>query len=159
MRAHPAGTFKTMAEDSMIIKTISNTDDGSNKLLYNSEDSETRRRLSYSSENDINKQEEPNMASKILTLQNAPDDSKSCRLSTEMAEEQSQLPQDVNSCLETKSVKDPCDVKQQCVDSSEDKENTVVVSANSSSGKSIPLKDVVSFANTWFIIFLVHALK
>ncbi|TDH01103.1 hypothetical protein EPR50_G00176750 [Perca flavescens] len=129
----PAGTFKTMAEDSNIFKPTSNSE---NTSIINHADNKITRRLSFSSEKDVSTLEEPNMTCKVLTLQSVPDDSNSCRPSAEVAEQLS--PQAVNTCLKTTNVIELKEVSSEHVLSSKqhsannaDKENTDVPSTTS----------------------------
>ncbi|XP_070771873.1 MAD2L1-binding protein [Enoplosus armatus] len=130
----PAGTFKTMAEDSNIFKPTSNLDDAENKSTINSGNNEIKRRLSFSSEKDISTLEESNMTCKVPTLQSVPDDSNSCRLSAEVTGQLS--PQAVNTELKTTKPIELTDVspahrlnsKQHSVNDTEDKENTAMPS-------------------------------
>ncbi|KAM6997014.1 MAD2L1-binding protein [Tautogolabrus adspersus] len=133
----PAGTFKTMADDSGIFKTLSNSQNADKKYLNNNEDGKTRRRLSFSSENDVSKQEDPDISVKVLTLQNVPDDSNpGSRLPTEMSEQLS--PQ--TSCLKAKNTEELKEVssenrlnlKQNSVNITEEKENTAMLTTTSS---------------------------
>ncbi|CAJ1067726.1 MAD2L1-binding protein [Xyrichtys novacula] len=132
MRTKPAGTFKTMAEDSAIFKTITNTEDVNKQFIDNSEDSRTRRRLSFSPENAANDPEKPNISCKVRTFKDVSEDSSSGRLCTEMAEQTSSPPRAEKSSLKVKNAKEMSDFsseqrnneKQTSVDTSNDKENT-----------------------------------
>ncbi|XP_034537056.1 MAD2L1-binding protein [Notolabrus celidotus] len=119
-----------MASDSMIFKTISNPEEEKKKKLNNNnnnitEDSQTRRRLSFTAGSDVKHQ---NGAREGRTLQNVPDDSESNRASTEMTEQ----PETVNSSLKMKNNKEWRDCSseprpnedQENVDFTEDKENS-----------------------------------
>ncbi|XP_020514082.2 LOW QUALITY PROTEIN: MAD2L1-binding protein [Labrus bergylta] len=133
----PAGTFKkTMADDSAIFKTISNSEKAEKKYLNNDEDGKTRRRLSFSSENNVSQQEDPDVSRKILTLQDVPDESKSGgRLPPEMSEQLSLQA----SCLQAKNTEELNEVskenhlnlQQSGVNVTEDKENTDMLTTTS----------------------------
>ncbi|XP_059215095.1 MAD2L1-binding protein [Centropristis striata] len=129
---HPARTFKTMAENSNIVKLTSNCEGTENAPAIKSGDNGITRRLSFSSETDVSSLEEPNMTRKVLTLQSVPDDSNSST-----PEQLSQ--QAVNTRLNEKNAMELEDAspehqlksKQQCVNNTEDKENTAVPSTTS----------------------------
>ncbi|XP_040906414.1 MAD2L1-binding protein [Toxotes jaculatrix] len=129
----PAGTFKTMAEVSNILKPTLNSEDTEN---INSGDNGIKRRLSFPSEKDISALEEPNMTCKVSTLQNVPDNSNSCQPSAGNAEQLS--PQAVNNCLKAKNAIELKDVspeyrlnsEQHSVNNTEDKENTATSSTS-----------------------------
>ncbi|XP_045925987.1 MAD2L1-binding protein isoform X1 [Micropterus dolomieu] len=118
----PAGTFKTMAEDSNIFKSTSNSKDAGNTSIINSGNNEIKMRLSFSSEKDIITREEPNITRKVLTLQSVPD--------AELAEQLS--PRAVNARLNAKQANESKDAstehrlssKQHSVNNTEEKENT-----------------------------------
>ncbi|XP_042290085.1 MAD2L1-binding protein [Thunnus maccoyii] len=134
----PARTFKTMAEDSNIIKLTdlnlikltSDTDTENTSAAVNSGDNET--------EKDINTAEEPNKTCKVLTLQIVSDDSNSYRLSAEIAGKLA--PQAVNTGLKARNAIELIDASsehrlklnanQNSVNSAEDKENTAMSSSS-----------------------------
>ncbi|XP_041644711.1 MAD2L1-binding protein-like [Cheilinus undulatus] len=131
---HPAGTFKNMAEDSMIFKTVSGSEDANMKLVLNNEESKTRRRLSFTTEHNGSKQEDPDVSCKVLTLQNVPEDFSSCRISAETTEQLS--PQTaVNSCLKTKNTIEVTDIssepKRKSINITEEKENATIPTTSS----------------------------
>ncbi|XP_067465841.1 MAD2L1-binding protein [Thunnus thynnus] len=134
----PARTFKTMAEDSNIIKLtdlnlikLTSDTDTENTSTINSGDNET--------EKDINTAEEPNKTCKVLTLQIVSDDSNSYRLSAEIAGKLA--PQAVNTGLKARNAIELIDASsehrlklnanQNSVNSAEDKENTAMSSSSS----------------------------
>ncbi|XP_044229176.1 MAD2L1-binding protein [Thunnus albacares] len=134
----PARTFKTMAEDSNIIKLtdlnlikLTSDTDTENTSTVNSGDNET--------EKDINTAEEPNKTCKVLTLQIVSDDSNSYRLSAEIAGKLA--PQAVNTGLKARNAIESIDASsehrlklnanQNSVNSAEDKENTAMSSSSS----------------------------
>ncbi|XP_073337479.1 MAD2L1-binding protein [Pagrus major] len=131
---HPAGTFKTMAEDPNIFKPPSNSEYAENKPVFKSGETEVKRRLSFSSDKGISTVEDPNITCKVLTLLSFTDDSNSCGTSAEIAEQLS--PPAVNTCLKAKngaelkeaSPEHRLNTKQHCVNNSEDKENTATTS-------------------------------
>ncbi|XP_068581025.1 MAD2L1-binding protein [Cebidichthys violaceus] len=127
---NPAGTFKTMADDSNKLKSTPRPEGSENTSIINSGNNGITRRLTFSSEEDV----EPSMTSKNVTLQSVPDDSNSCRLSAEVAEQLS--PQVVNPHVEAENVMDLKDAspehrlnpQQQIVYNAEDKENAALPS-------------------------------
>ncbi|XP_056291456.1 MAD2L1-binding protein [Pseudoliparis swirei] len=127
----PAGTFKTMAGDSNKLKS---TSDSKNTSFIHNGDNEITRRLTFPSEDGVIPLEDPNKTSKQLTLQSVPDDSDSCRLSPEVAEQLS--PHFVNTRLKTENATELKDVslehrqntKQHIGYDAEDKEDTALPS-------------------------------
>ncbi|XP_042357854.1 MAD2L1-binding protein [Plectropomus leopardus] len=125
----PAGTFKTMAENSTILKLTSNSEDTQHTSIINSRDNVFTGCLSLSSE--------PNMTRKVQTIQSVTDDSNSCRPSAEVAEQLT--PQAVNTRLKAKSETEEKEVstehrlqlKQHSANNTEDKENIVMSSTSS----------------------------
>ncbi|KAM6922810.1 MAD2L1-binding protein [Lycodopsis pacificus] len=126
----PAGTFKNMADESNKLKSTPNPVGSENTSIINSGNNGITRHLTLSSEKDV----EPNLTSKNVTSQSVPDDSDSCRLAAEVAEQLS--PQVVNTHVKTENVMDLKDAspehrlnpKQQTVYNAEDKENTALPS-------------------------------
>ncbi|KAM8738831.1 MAD2L1-binding protein isoform 2-T2 [Acanthopagrus schlegelii] len=124
---HPAGTFKTMAEDPNIFKPTLNSEYADNKTVFKTGESEVKRRLSFTSDKAISSVEEPNVTCEVLTLLSFTDDSNSCGNSAEQLS-----PQAVNTLLKAKNgaeLKEATpehrlNTKQHRVKSSEDKENT-----------------------------------
>lgn len=133
----PAGTFKTMAGDSNKLKS---TSDSKNTSFIHNGDNEITRRLTFPSEDGVIPLEDPNKTSKQLTLQSVPDDSDSCRLSPEVAEQLS--PHFVNTRLKTENATELKDVslehrqntKQHIGYDAEDKEDTALPSTTGPAG-------------------------
>ncbi|KAM7408985.1 hypothetical protein PAMA_002616 [Pampus argenteus] len=119
----PAGTFKTMAAELNIFKLTSNSEE--NTSTINNENNEM--------EKNINTPEEPDMSRNVLTSQFVPEDSKSYRVSTEVTG------QAVNTRLKAKNASEfkdaasehPLNTNRNNVKSSEDKENSAMVSSSS----------------------------
>lgn len=128
----PAGIFKTMAEVSNEFNLTSNSEDSENTSGLKSKGSRVRMRLSFSSENGISTQDEPNMTCEITTLQS--------ESSAEIAEQS--LTPTVNTRLKTKNAIELKDAstennktEQHGVHNSEDKENTALPSAAITPGR------------------------
>ncbi|XP_047459648.1 MAD2L1-binding protein [Mugil cephalus] len=123
----PARTFKTMAEDSIIV--ISNSEDTENTSPDISVDPAVRRCLSFSSEKDISTAGEPKRACEILTLQSVPDAPSPRPESLEVSEQQlTPPPLGVKICLKAKNAINLKDAtpKENGVSNVEDKENAAV---------------------------------
>ncbi|XP_051283512.1 MAD2L1-binding protein [Dicentrarchus labrax] len=82
-RVHPAGTFKSMAEDPNIFIPTSNSEDADVQSSINSGGDEIKRCLSFSSDKDDGSLEEANVTCNVKLLQNVPDDSHSHRPAAE----------------------------------------------------------------------------
>ncbi|XP_030603367.1 MAD2L1-binding protein [Archocentrus centrarchus] len=118
-----------MAEDSNILKLISNSEDTENVSTVKSDDLGITRRLSFSSKTDISLAEEPKMTPEVLVLQQGvSDDANSCRVSPEITEQLS--PPAVNAHLKAKNAMKLKDAspKQRCVNDTDDKENAAILS-------------------------------
>ncbi|XP_040034490.2 MAD2L1-binding protein [Gasterosteus aculeatus] len=131
----PAGTFKTMADDSNILKSRTPSPDVSDNASTNdTEGSSITRRLSFSSEKDVVALEEPNTTSKNQTLRSVSDASDSCALSAEVVSQLSTRV--VNTRLKVGNASQLKDVslehrlkpKRQIVYNAEDQENAALPS-------------------------------
>ncbi|XP_037322220.2 MAD2L1-binding protein [Pungitius pungitius] len=124
---NPAGTFKTMADDSNILKSTSSPH---GSLVGSS----ITRRLSFSSEKDAITSEDPNTTSEKQTLRSAADASDSCALSAEVATQLStevvntRLKVGNASQLKDVSLEHRLNPKRQVVYNAEDQENAALPS-------------------------------
>ncbi|XP_063347602.1 MAD2L1-binding protein [Pelmatolapia mariae] len=115
-----------MAEDSSILKLISNSEDTENVSTDKSRDLGIKRRLSFSSEKHICIAEEPKTPPEVQAVS---DDPNSSRVSPEIRKQRSPSP--VNTHLKGKhavKLKDDSS-RQHCVNDTDDKENTAIPSA------------------------------
>lgn len=150
----PAGTFKTMAEDSNRFKQTLNSGDTENTPTSDSRDNVVTRRLSFLSENGMTTLDEPTKTCTVLTVQNVSDETDSYRYSAEIAGRFS--PQTVNTCLNAKNTielyNDSSETVliscQDSMNSTDDKENTALTSSSSTPGKQPDLHDVLLFPLT-----------
>ncbi|KAM7385796.1 hypothetical protein PAMP_001852 [Pampus punctatissimus] len=114
-----------MAAELNIIKLTSNSEDTENTSAINNENNEV--------EKNINAPEEPDMSRNVLTSQFVPEDSKSYRVSAEVTG------QAVNTRLKAKNASEskdaasehPLNTNRNSVKSSEDKENSAMLSSSS----------------------------
>lgn len=122
-RRNPARIFKTMAEDSSILKLISNSEDTENVSTDKSRDLGIKRRLSFSSEKDISIAEAPKTPPEVQAVSEDPNSS---RVSPEISKQRPPSP--VNTHLKGKNavkLKDDSS-RQHCVNDTDDKENTAI---------------------------------
>ncbi|XP_005936395.1 MAD2L1-binding protein [Haplochromis burtoni] len=114
-----------MAEDSSILKLISNSEDTENVSTDKSRDLGIKRRLSFSSEKDISIAEAPKTPPEVQAVSEDPNSS---RVSPEISKQRSPSP--VNTHLKGKNavkLKDDSS-RQHCVNDTDDKENTAIPS-------------------------------